>query len=499
MSDGVTMQEPLDGKERLRLAGLDRDLPVNDTGKDERFCAYTGRPLKLVVPEIGGGTDEAALGRDAFTGHGQIVRYAARGGGHEPVKDPAALGHLRGTVDLYASSGMPLPETAVHQAGGGEAPVDRLQLVARGMGQVSGVVARHGRLYALNTYQAQQHALQAWRLPHGAVAEGWRPPRLQGTLARPAGSLRGSELCCSESLVYINLEEHLAAWHCGTGELRVIWPWPAGPLPTVRIAYDRMLLVREADGAQIAEVYDLGQVASGPCRPLPGQARRLCDLPIEPRPLWAEAAGEQFVVCSADGHVHVFPFDAAPYEAFGNVEGLVLGPPAVRRTETSPELVAFVTKDRGRWLLRLPLDPTQPYRIEELPAEPPASTAQTPCFAAGRLISAHVSTDEILTISRAAAERLTDHDGQVQVPGTAGARLYGLQRAFVAGQEIVCVDYAVATHRWWLGTATLQKLLADPPFPQLKVQNHIRLLWDAGGLYLCDLTDGELYGRSPVA
>jgi len=501
------MASELTGRERLRLAGLDLDLPLSGSApggdaaalQKARFCAYSGRELVLTVDQPGATPDAALIGADAFTRAGRILRYAPGGGRVTVVGRATAPAELRGTVDLVACSTLPLPDDAVLRSMA-EAPAERLQLVAPGMADVTAVTLRHGRLFVLQTPSPQQHNLQAWKLPKGGSAEGWRPQRVRGLLGPPNGHRPGSTLRASETLVYLNLPDGLMAWDLGTGEHLVQWPWPQSTcLPLVRIAFDRVLVVREEDGAQIAEVYDLTQVAGGPCPPLPGQARRLCAVPgAEAHPPWAEACGDQFVLISADGRVHVFPFDAPSWEAFANTEAVRLAPPSFRRrADGLPELLSFVHNERGRWLLRVPLDATLRYEFERLRDEPLASYDLAPCTLGRRLINAHVAGDENLEISRCVEDRTQEIDERAEVPATFGSRLFRVLCGSGAGQPYVAVHYAQNTHRLWLCGTSLQRLLVDPPYPQVRAQNDVRVFWDAGGLYLCDLTEGVVYARRP--
>ncbi|MCC7492965.1 MAG: hypothetical protein IT204_11475 [Fimbriimonadaceae bacterium] len=487
----------LDGRTRLRLAGLDLDLPGRAAAAaGARFCAYTGRELTLQWDD-GGTADSARLGLDAFTTAGHLLRYEP-GGAAARLLDPT-LREWRQSVDLFASAALPVPDSALRRAGD-EPPVENWQLLAAGMGEVRGVVVRHGRLYALNSYGAESHVVQAWRLPRGLAAGGWRPPRVRGGLLPAQGWRPGSELRVSESLVYLNLVDRLGGWHAGHGEHWIDWPWPGGSAVLARLAGDRLLLVRQDANGLVAEVYDLAAVASGPCRPLPGQARLLGELPAgQAQPLWAEAHEAAFWVLSADGRIHCFPFDGPPQEVFGNVEEVRLGPPAFRGTGQQADLVAFCSNDRGRWLLELPLDRTRPYRFTPLRERAVASYELPPCFLGGRQIDAHAATAENVQALRCLTGQCDQIDERAEVPGTAGSRVDGLQRLLCGGQELLVVEYTQSTRRFWFCDAGLQRLTVEPPFPQLRAADEVRLLWDAAGIYLCDLANGVVHARSPQA
>ncbi len=491
------MASSLDPRERLRRAGLDLDLPLprRELGEGERFCPYTGRELSLVLHNAGR-EDRGRIGFDAFTEHGRVLRYQV-GGAAEVVDDPTNLSGLRGTVDLLASSGLPLPERALrHQLD--EPAAEALRMMAPGMGELTAVVTRHGRLYALASFGPRQHALHAWTVPQAGTAAGWRPPRLTGELATAAGHRAGTMLRVSETLVYANLADRLAAWHAGSGEHLVDWPWPSPEVALARLAFDRLLLVREESAGLVAEVYDLAQVAGGPCRPLSGQARLLGPVPAhQPQPLWAEACDEQFVVVDADGKVHALPFDGPGRELFPNVEGVRLGPPVFRDSPDGVELVAFAHNERGRWLLLVPLDADRPCRFEPLGDRELASQELTPCFAGEHFFSAHAATDENVRVIRHPAGELIRPESLAEVPGTAGSRIDGLERVLMLGRPLVLATYSQTTYRFWVGGVGLDKLLLDPPLPQISIRDRCRVLWDAGGVYVCHLADGVAYVRRP--
>ncbi len=492
------MPTNLTPRDRLRAAGLDLDLPLGgQTAPEARFCPYTGRELRLVSEHLGT-ADEARLGQDSFTQRGRLVRYTPGGGGAVVVDDPCAVGHLRQSVDLVASSALPLPEQSVLRSVDGT-PTERLQMVAPGMGTVQSVVVRHGRLYALITTRSQQHMIQAWRLPEGRAAEGWRAARVRGALLPPAGHRPGGELRVSETLLYLPFTDHLGAWHAGTGEHLVEWAWPPlGDVVLARLAFDRLLLVREEGAAQIGEVYDLAQVAAGPCRPLPNQTVRLAEVPgAGAQPLWAEACGERFVVLASDGRVWVLPFDGEPVEVYANTEDVRLGPPSFRADQSGTWLASFAANDRGRWLLEVPLDPGPMYRFLALHDQPLASYDLAPCFVANRLVNVQAAADEIVQIVRCEPDTATAYDAQQSVPGTQGARLFSLQHAICRGLDLIHVEYGQGTCQHWFADADLQRLIVEPPFQQARPSSEARLLWDAAGLYLCNLTEGVAYARSP--
>jgi len=493
------MPGQLSPSERLRLAGLDPELPASRgalaaDGTAARYCPYTGRELLMVR-----GDETVRLGEESFSSAGGLVRYSPAGGG-ELVTNPTGLAEWRGSLDLRLSSGTPLPTLALRQDAPAGEVAESLPLVASGMGTVTSVGVRHGRLYALLSYRGRQHGLQSWTVPDAKAPAGWRHQRVSGEVIPRQPGRPGTELRVSETLVYINFDDGLGAWHAGTGEHRVQWPWPAGNgLPQVRIADDRMLLLRPADDGHTVAVYDLAEVAGGPCQPLSGQAMQLPGpLTGQAQPVWAERASDRFAVLSSDGRVVVFPFDGAPFEAFANTEDVRLGPPSIRATDSGPELLAYVGIEAERWLLVVPLSSGEPYRFEPMRAADLASQGHAPCFLDGRLLEVSAATDENVVVNRTAAGSLTVVDERVELPSSAGSRLYDLQTIVCGGRELVVASWGRTTRRPWVADAALEQVDVMPPFPALRIQDDIRLYWDAAGLYLCNLTAGQVHLRRPV-
>lgn len=491
--------------DRLRLAGLDPDLPpvreaLTADGAAARFCPYTGRELVMVLP--GGAT--VVVGDDPFTSAGGVVRYRPSGVG-ELIDNPTSLRAYRGCLDLRLSCGTPLPDGALKRDAPPDATLTReLQLMPAGMGKVASVAVRHGRCYSLLSYPRNNHAVQSWTLPDGLVPAGWRPARFADELVPRQGFEMGSELRVAEALVYVNARSALVGWHAGTGAHRVQWTWPVGRgLPLVRIADDRMLLLQPTGDGHRAAVYDLDEVAGGPCQPLPQQVAELPGPAAgQPQPVWAEPAGDRFVVLASDARVMVFPFDGPPFEAFPNVEGVRLQPPTLRPGDAGPELLAFATgltaaETERNWLLTVPLTAGQPYRFVETFEPDVASATFSPCVVDNRLLQVKVDGPNNMVISSSEPGDPSRRAAEAPLVATQGGQLYGMTTAVCHDRELLVAVCAQSSRRVVVRDGALQPVPVDPSLPSAPTGNDVRIFWDSAGLYVCDLTAGVMYLGRP--
>jgi len=131
--------------------------------------------------------------------------------------------------------------------------------------------------------------------------------------------------------------------------------------------------------------------------------------------------------------------------------------------------------------LIVPLTAGQPYRFEPLRAPDLASQDHAPCFLDGRLVEVAASTDQNVVLNRSAAGSLTVVDERVELPSSAGSRLYELQTVVCGGRELVVASWGRTTRRTWVADATLEQVDLLPPFPALRIQTMSTLL-DAAGL-----------------
>ncbi len=436
----------------LSEAGLDLDHPGPVPDTDGNFCPITGR-MQVVTNPVDP-DDTARAGRDCFTKQGKPVRYRAANL-EALVVDALAGRAMRGTVDLWTSSALPLRSLAA-LSGPTEAPV--VPRAALSWTGVKVVVARHGCLYYL-AQPSGQVAVDCLAVPQMTQPAGWQ--RRRGPLGvAPAGQV--SDFRVAEGIVHFGLGNQLVGVHAGTGQhLFTVDHGKPNNGVTVRLAGDRLLVISQRGQQQDLSVYDLAALnVTEPSRaqlPRPLHQAVLCgeqEAPAVRHPVWAEAYAEGFVVVAADGSLWVVPFDGEPRCRWRNSAGLCLvaarefpGDPLVSLYEADGQpQVAFYghrsDEDPVVWWLSL-ADEVVP-QSQSLGRLQWASLHYPPCVIGGRLLQvaqraavgsqAHDRALDVHALALGSQAALT---ADVAIQATSTADLVGLQVAHTGGREVL--------------------------------------------------------------
>ncbi|MBI2299432.1 MAG: hypothetical protein HYU66_10905 [Armatimonadetes bacterium] len=496
-SEGVTRER---GRELLGRAGLDLDTaapspigPAEGEGEavlDHSFCPYTGARRVLVE-----GDDFALVGRDSFSRRGRLVRYR-NGDTDGAFCEPCDGAALRATRDLYVSSGTPPPRRAwradAEVEGGPE-----FDLAAPTVTPVA-VATRHGLLYSLS----DRGYLACHTLPAGQRPAGW-----EQALSPPPG--RGEPvLRVSESLVYLVYEDALYAWEAGRRDVSVLdcQRPPNQGVWTVRIACDRLLVVRDVGGLQIAELYDLAAVAQQTfARVQPLCQQTLGQVGKQAQELWAESCDEQFLVRAADGSWHVFPFDGAPYRLYDNPEGhrctdaTVIDDPAAGGLRVL--FYESVAEPRQQYLVSLPLARGANAKYGEPWTQALPSYQYAPCVIGDQLYQVEESGEgQILRVFGASLDDPSRRKGQATLLGTNNGVLLGLAPVCCAGQALVHVHYAreQSSHHQLIRAELPPDASPGEVLPSSRLERKVEVLWDAARVYLCDLTERRVRQWRPA-